>query len=371
MILTLVISCTTDKKQNHIIEVVKGIKEIKNSNTPENENFKIEIKKEVTINGEGENSNDSLSRFSNIMDLDADTEGNIYVCDAMSSSIKKFDKDGNFVKSIGRLGKGPGEFEFPTSFVVLEDTLYLGDHFAKRMIKYDTDGNFIENIYVPKGLPQRVKTIGKDKFIGFVTLYSESAEGTVMDYNLEILDKKFQTVRQITKTREILDINKPSKNSGHTSFAVAGDNIFISKNSVNDYEIKLFDLDGNLLSVIKKNYRKTPYTDKERKEKDKLLIMKNNGGKYFPDCKDLYKTAINDMFYDKYDQLWVSSSFNRNDENRYDFMVDVFKKGVFVNQVKIDMCKDHDFRSYNAFVFRNGKIYVGDTEENSVKVFSY
>jgi hypothetical protein len=56
MILTLVISCTTDKKQNHIIEVVKGIKEIKNSNTPENENFKIEIKKEGTINGEPEKS---------------------------------------------------------------------------------------------------------------------------------------------------------------------------------------------------------------------------------------------------------------------------------------------------------------------------
>ena len=371
LVFSLIISCATDTKKNHKIEVVDGIKHIKNSNTPDNENFKMQVKKEVTINGVDENSNDSLSRFSNIMAIDADRDGNIYVCDAISSSIKKFDSKGNFVKSIGRLGKGPGEFEFPTSFVVLDDTLYLGDHFAKRMIKYDCDGNFIENIFVPNGVPQRLKAIGDDKFIGFVTLYTESNEGTIMDYNLEIIDKKFKTVRQISKTREILDINKPSKKTGHTSFAVAKDKIYISKNSVNDYEIKLFDLEGNLESIIKKNYRKVQYTDKERKEKDKLLIMKNNGQKYFADCKDEYKTAINDIFYDKYDRLWVSSSFDRNDQNRYDFLVDIFEDGIFTNKVKMVLCKDHDFRSYNAFLLKNDKIYVGDTEENSVKVFSY
>jgi hypothetical protein len=188
-----------------------------------------------------------------------------------------------------------------------------------------------------------------------VTLYSESEEGTIMDYNLEIIDKKFKTVRQITKIRKVLDVNKPSKNTGHTSFAVAKDKIYISKNSVNDYEIKLFDLEGNLESIIKRNYRKVQYTDKERKEKDKLLIMKNNGQKYFADCKDEYKTTINDIFYDKYDRLWVSSSFERTDKNRYDFIVDVLKDGIYMNQVKVELCKDHDFRSYNAFVFKKCK----------------
>jgi DNA-binding beta-propeller fold protein YncE len=123
LVFSLIISCATDKDQNYTIEIVDGVKHIKNLNIPSNENLKVQIKKEITINGLDENSQDSLSMFSNIMAIDVDRDGNIYVCDAISSSIKKFDSEGNFVKSIGRLGKGPGEFEFPTSFVVLDDTL--------------------------------------------------------------------------------------------------------------------------------------------------------------------------------------------------------------------------------------------------------
>ena len=53
--------------------------------------------------------------------VDADAEGNMFVCDTGGNRILEFDKEGKFIKVVGQQGSGPGEFQALKSFQILSD----------------------------------------------------------------------------------------------------------------------------------------------------------------------------------------------------------------------------------------------------------
>ena len=60
------------------------------------------------------------------------------------SLVLKFDKDGNFIKTWGKKGKGPGEFDLPHSLVFdAKGLLYIADRNNARIQVFDADGNYI------------------------------------------------------------------------------------------------------------------------------------------------------------------------------------------------------------------------------------
>jgi streptogramin lyase len=60
------------------------------------------------------------------------------------SLVLKFDRDGNFIKTFGRKGKGPGEFDLPHSLVFdAKGLLYIADRNNARIQVLDADGNYI------------------------------------------------------------------------------------------------------------------------------------------------------------------------------------------------------------------------------------
>lgn len=77
-------------------------------------------------------------------DVAWDSQGNIYITDGyVNSRVAKIDKNGNWVKSWGTKGKGPGQFNLPHSIAIdLEDNIYVGDRSNDRIQVFDTDGNF-------------------------------------------------------------------------------------------------------------------------------------------------------------------------------------------------------------------------------------
>ncbi|MCI0515911.1 peptidyl-alpha-hydroxyglycine alpha-amidating lyase family protein [candidate division KSB1 bacterium] len=67
----------------------------------------------------------------------------IFVADGYGNSrIVKYDKNGNFIKTWGKAGKGPSEFKTPHTLVVGPDNLlYVGDRDNLRLQIFDLDGN--------------------------------------------------------------------------------------------------------------------------------------------------------------------------------------------------------------------------------------
>ena len=75
--------------------------------------------------------------------------GDIFVADGhggeSNSRIVKFSKDGKFIKTWGKKGTGPGEFDIPHALAFdSKGRLLVGDRNNNRIEIFDQDGNFID-----------------------------------------------------------------------------------------------------------------------------------------------------------------------------------------------------------------------------------
>ena len=76
--------------------------------------------------------------------IEVDTNGDIYVNDIESNSIKKFSKDGTDILSWGSTGSGDGQFNHPHGNEIdKEGNIYITDQGNSRVQKFTNDGKFI------------------------------------------------------------------------------------------------------------------------------------------------------------------------------------------------------------------------------------
>ena len=78
-------------------------------------------------------------------DVAWDSEGNIYITDGyVNSRVAKYDKNGDWVKSWGSKGTGPGQFRLPHSIAIdRNNNVYVGDRSNHRIQVFNTDGKFL------------------------------------------------------------------------------------------------------------------------------------------------------------------------------------------------------------------------------------
>ena len=78
-------------------------------------------------------------------DVAWDSEGNIYISDGyVNSRVAKYDRNGDWVKSWGSKGTGPGQFRLPHSIAIdRNNNVYVGDRSNHRIQVFDTDGKFL------------------------------------------------------------------------------------------------------------------------------------------------------------------------------------------------------------------------------------
>ena len=76
-------------------------------------------------------------------------DGAFYVRNFNDSQIRLFGADGELVKTIGRKGKGPGEFTYPSNIFYDNGRLYVFDILTVKINAFDKEGEFIEAVTAP------------------------------------------------------------------------------------------------------------------------------------------------------------------------------------------------------------------------------
>ena len=101
-------------------------------------------------------------------DVAWDSDGNIYITDGyVNSRVAKYDKNGEWVKSWGEKGTGPGQFRLPHAIVIdRNNNVYVADRSNRRIQVFDTDGKF-----------QRMFTIDVPPAPGTHAVYGETPTG--------------------------------------------------------------------------------------------------------------------------------------------------------------------------------------------------
>lgn len=94
----------------------------------------------VTLGG----ADDGPEAFHQIGDggIDADAAGNLYILDRGNHQILVFDGEGRHVRTLGRQGGGPGEFQWPGTLVVWPDGATAVADVGKRgLVRFAPDGS--------------------------------------------------------------------------------------------------------------------------------------------------------------------------------------------------------------------------------------
>ena len=88
--------------------------------------------------------------FRQVTDVAWDTSGNTYISDGyVNSRVAKVDKDGNWLKSWGETGTGPGQFDTPHSLAVdAAGSVYVADRGNRRIQVFDGEGKFLRQITI-------------------------------------------------------------------------------------------------------------------------------------------------------------------------------------------------------------------------------
>jgi hypothetical protein len=114
-------------------------------------------------------------RFRQVTDVAWDDAGNTYISDGyINSRVAKVDKDGNWLKSWGERGTGPGQFHTPHSIALdAQGSVYVADRSNRRIQVFDGEGNFQRQFTIDVPVPPGAKAA-----IGYAPDEAAIAAGT-------------------------------------------------------------------------------------------------------------------------------------------------------------------------------------------------
>ncbi len=121
------------------IEEENGIRVVKNPAEPLYGELYLELEEDLSIGS----VDDENTMFYRIGDIAVDSQNNIYVLDGGNHRVQKFDKDGNYIQTIGRKGQGPGELDTPYGmFLSFENIIYVHD--GMKIKAFTKNGSFVQ-----------------------------------------------------------------------------------------------------------------------------------------------------------------------------------------------------------------------------------
>lgn len=114
------------------------------------------------------------------------SDGSIVLANARSWQLRWYDANGQYIRSAGRQGEGPGEFRQPYTLFRLDgDTLLAGDIRPLRFLRFTPDGQWVRTVDVQPMMinsPNFLAVLGDGRMLfGLRNLPESWAEGQMQD----------------------------------------------------------------------------------------------------------------------------------------------------------------------------------------------
>ncbi|MCK4304261.1 MAG: hypothetical protein KAY24_08470, partial [Candidatus Eisenbacteria sp.] len=202
--------------------------------------------------------------FGMLRDVKVDKDGNVYILDTHLRTVHVISPTGEYLRSIGRAGEGPGELDHPVRLSFLDDgTLCIADANRGKLVLLTKDGR-------PAG-EWRVKLDGYDRarldlalasphgFLANVATRRIGKEATRHSDLIGIFDDEGQLIaraaeREYTRVRGANFIYDEEKMASLRLLGTTVDGYPLVAQSYLDYRIDVFSPDGRKKMVIEREY---------------------------------------------------------------------------------------------------------------------
>ncbi len=101
----------------------------------------------------GAAQDDTLHMFGEVTGATRLPDGSVVVADRLSASLRYFSPEGRFVRSVGRKGQGPGEFDYLAALRRCGDSLHVQDIGPRRITVFDLDGTLARTFSIDSPIP--------------------------------------------------------------------------------------------------------------------------------------------------------------------------------------------------------------------------
>jgi len=264
--------------------------------------------------------------------VEADSQGNIFIVEKFPASeyfIYKLGANGRFIMKFGRKGQGPGEVQGIWDLILdKSDHILVSDPSVNKIVEFDAEGRFIREIKVRAGL-REILPLANGNYLA--RRYPKKDSETYGMY-LSIFTPDFEEVETID-FYDMSDLTPGKKQPGITIpfyWRVAGDRINVG-NGRRGYEIRVYDLNGNLLRKIRKDFIPVTYPEEFRSQTEKIAAAQPNLNLFV--LKDM--PPFNSFFIDEAGRLFVMTY--EQGENGKGFIHDVFDAdGIFIARIALD-----------------------------------
>jgi hypothetical protein len=368
IVLSLILSCCTKTHESLASrEVIDGIEHVRNAPEPRYLDKTLTLEEELAIGGEDQEGNVILFDAGYVLVDDAE---NIWIVDRRDFNIKVFDPEGGFVRSVGKQGEGPGEFQQVGYVTFLPDgRLLVMDFQASRTSLFDKAGGFISSHQWTKRISRLILATNTSYF----------AQELVMEEGADPLAERKLVVNKFDlEGNQVLSFGGfklpefKTLRDGDIMFGMSvphsPQSIFASdiKNQcfyhclTDKYLIEIYDTEGNVFRTIERPYDPLPYTSQD---KDKYLERYRDRGDErqtkmvegmdFPSVK----TITDRILVDDEGYLWLQTHELREEGDAKLALYDIFSNdGTYVMQIWLEVRPD---------VIKNGKMYIHYTDEDT------
>ncbi len=128
----------------------------------------------------------------------SDTEGNLYVADRIAMNIRVYDSSGTYKRTVGRRGRGPGEFyDINAMLIDSQNNIIVADQLNSRITYLTSTGETISTYLIDHDemlWPRQIREINDDLYIYLYTLPKNNDPDGKM---LHLFDREMNKVKSI------------------------------------------------------------------------------------------------------------------------------------------------------------------------------
>jgi len=258
--------------------------------------------------------------FGVISQITSDTQGNVYLLDAQLNQVFIFSPNGEPIRSIGREGEGPGEFQRPSDlFLTADGNVAVMQRMPGRIVLLTPEGDPLGNMSVPEPPDGGMQLFAGGRLAGeHVVLnanrFARRDDGFDTITSLFSVDRSGNLVSTYFEKRDSgnfanMVFDEKKMGLGALVWNVSRDGRVFTSDQFDGYRFQVWDPKGAPERVVEREYLSRKRSTEEMKRYAPVVRIQQGDRAQSPEVKASETDRDIQQFYPRENgEVWVLSS---------------------------------------------------------------